>query len=149
MELIKIENLLDKYFEAKTSIEEEKTLQKYFSQAFVPSHLKEYKAMFSYFAANKSETSKKPIKIVSAKSSKKDSKRFNWLSVSAAILLLFATIYFLKPATKLTKEEQKQAQTALIETQKAFQLISENLNKGNKAIAYLNDYEVTKNKIFK
>lgn len=148
MESIKIENLLDKYFEAKTTIEEEKELHNYFTQEDIPSHLQDYKAMFSFFAKNKLETSNKPVQIKNIQSPKNYKKRFNWLQISAAIILLIATIYFIKP-TKISEKEQKQAQTALIESQKAFQLISKNLNKGNKAIAYLKDYEAAKNKIFK
>ena len=143
MDLIKIENLLEKYFEGTTSLTEEDTLQTYFSQAYVPAHLQEYQTMFAYFSNNKAEVSKQPIQV----KTKKKTWQKSWLSIAAAMLLLF-TIYQLTPK-ELTDAERAEAQVAYIETQKAFQLISQNLNKGNNAIAYLQDYEVTKNKIFK
>ena len=50
----------------------------------------------------------------------------------------------------LSVQEQKEAQIAFQETQKAFQLISENLNKGgNVAIAGLGEFEKAQNKVFK
>lgn len=144
MELIKIENLLEKYFEGNTSIEEEKVLHTYFAQAYVPIHLQEYQTMFCYFSENKAEVSNQPIQV---KTKKKTWKK-NWLSIAAAIVLLFA-IYKIVPNDTISSKERAEAERAFVETQKAFQLISQNLNKGNNAIAYLKDYEVTKNKIFK
>ena len=49
MELAKIEILLEKYLEAKTTLAEENVLKKYFSQEDVPVHLLEYKELFNYF----------------------------------------------------------------------------------------------------
>ena len=37
---------------------------------------------------------------------------------------------------------------ALIETQKVFFILSDNLNKGYKSVDYINEYEITRNKIF-
>ena len=42
-----------------------------------------------------------------------------------------------------------EAQKAMKDTQKAFQLLSKNMNKGTAAIAYLDEYQSTTNKIFK
>ncbi len=144
MELTKIENLIEKYFEGNTSIEEEKILHVYFAQIYVPAHLQEYQAMFRYFSENKREISSQPIQV----KTKKKAWEMSWLSIAAAIILLF-TIYKVIPNDTISLKERVEAEQAFVETQKAFQLISQNLNKGNKAIAYLKDYEVVKNKIFK
>ncbi len=144
MELNKIEKLLDKYFDGNTSVTEENILKQYFTKDEVPSHLQDYKAMFSYFAQNKEETSAKTIHV----KTKKKTWNVNWLVTSAAALLLFISVYTFLPKP-LTDAESTEAQLAFNETKKAFQLISDNLNKGNNAIAYLNEYETTKNKIFK
>lgn len=144
MELVKIENLLEKYFEANTSLEEEKVLQTYFAQAYVAPHLQEYQAMFAYFSENKAEISNQQIQVKPTKKT----WQLGRLSIAAVLLLLFSVVYTILPKG-ITESEKREAQMALVETQKAFQLISQNLNKGNNAIAYLKDYEVTKNKIFK
>lgn len=51
----RIEQLLDKYFDGETSIEEEKELREFFRQDEIPAHLKSYADQFSY-----TETMAKP-----------------------------------------------------------------------------------------
>lgn len=46
---MRIEELLNKYFEGNTSTEEEKELRSFFSSGDVPPHLLAYKPMFAYF----------------------------------------------------------------------------------------------------
>ena len=145
MELAKIENLLEAYFDGNTNIEEERILQKYFSQEIVPVHLQEYKLMFDYFAKNKAEKSNQTIQVTPNKKTWK----LSWLSIAASLILLFA-IYKIVPTTdSFTDIERAEAERAYVESQKAFELISKSLNRGNGTIAYLDSYEVTKNKIFK
>lgn len=145
MELAKIENLLEAYFDGNTNIEEERILQKYFSQEIVPVHLQEYKLMFDYFAKNKAEKSNQTIQVTPNKKTWK----LSWLSIAASLILLFA-IYKIVPTTdSFTDIERAEAERAYVESQKAFELISKSINRGNGTIAYLDSYEVTKNKIFK
>ena len=61
MELARIENLLDKYFEAKTTTQEEALLKEYFAQDEVPAHLAEHKEMFNFFSNSSLETSNRTI----------------------------------------------------------------------------------------
>lgn len=145
MELVNIENLLEAYFEGQTSIEDENVLKTFFAQEDVPVHLQEYKLMFDYFAQNKAEVSDQPIQV----NTKTQTWKKNWLSIAAALVLLF-TIYKVVPTTNnFTDKEIAEAQRAYVESQKAFKLISKSLNRGNGALAFAQDYEVTKNKIFK
>jgi len=65
MELARIENLLEKYFEAATTIKEEAVLKEFFAQEEVPAHLLKYKEMFNYFNDSALETSSKSIKLKS------------------------------------------------------------------------------------
>ena len=55
MELIKIEYLLEKYFQGETSIAEEKELRTYFSSSDVAQHLEQYKAIFGYYKLAKEQ----------------------------------------------------------------------------------------------
>jgi len=144
MELANIEKLLEKYLEANTSVQEEALLQDYFSQDTVAPHLYEYKALFTYFGKSKAERFTKTIPLKSRRTN------WKWLSVAAAVVLLFSVYSIQQSSTGLTAQEEKEAMIALQETQKAFQLISQNLNKGeNAAIAGLSEFDKAQSKIFK
>jgi hypothetical protein len=64
----------------------------------------------------------------------------------AAIAVLFVSIFSIYQNNLI---EKKQAELAYMETKKAFDLISFSLNKGNDAIAQLQTFENSQNKIFK
>lgn len=139
MELVKIEKLIEKYLEAETTLKEEVFLKKYFSENEVPSHLEEYKTLFSYFSDSSLDVSNKPITL------SKDRSIISWLAV-AAIAVLFVSIFSIY---QNNINERTQAELAYMETQRALDLISFSLNKGNNAIAQLQTFENSQNKIFK
>ncbi|MGA9269092.1 MAG: hypothetical protein WBV45_00615 [Lutimonas sp.] len=130
MESARIEKLLEKYYEAETTLTEEKELKEYFSKSDVPVHLAEHKQMFNYFNDSSLETSNRSIKL----SNKTIALR--WLSV-AAMLVFFVSIFGLYQQNEAEKEE---ARMAYQETQKALELISKSLNKGSGAIAQLENF---------
>jgi len=138
MELSKIEKLIEKYLEAKTSLEEEKYLKDYFSGENVASHLLEYKELFNFFSDSSLEISNRKIELP------QKSTNLKWLSV-AAMIIFFVGMFSVYQNNITEKEE---ARLAYIETQKALNLISQSLNKGNEAIAQLQTFENTQNKIF-
>ncbi len=137
MESIKIEQLLEKYLNAETTLQEEATLQDYFVNNKVAPHLQEYEALFGYFADNKAERYTKTIQL--------NTKKTNWkmFSVAAAVVLLFS-VY-----TGYQMNQKREAEIAFQQTKEAFELLSNNLNKGTAAFTYLGEYETTTNKIFK
>ncbi|ADY27985.1 MULTISPECIES: hypothetical protein [Cellulophaga] len=137
MELHNIEKLLEKYFEATTTVAEEETLKAYFLQGDVAPHLQEYTTMFTYFSNAKEETFTKQVPLKPRK------RNYKWLSV-AAVAVLVLGIYFGNDY-----REQKEAEYVLQETEKAFSLIAQNLNKGTEKLVYLNKFEEATNKIYK
>ena len=152
MELAKIEKLLDKYFEAETSLKEEAILKDFFNQEDVPAHLTEHKEMFNFFSASSMETSERKIEL-----KKPVNLNLRWLSI-AAMLIFFIGVY---SVYQENEREQEEARLAYMETQKALELISQSLNKGTGAIAQLDKFnkgtqamaqlrtfENTKNKVF-
>lgn len=130
MESARIEKLLEKYYQAETTLKEEKVLKDYFAQSDVPAHLADHKGMFNYFNDSSLETSSRSIKL----SSKTIALR--WLSV-AAMLVFFVSVFSLYQQNEAEKE---QARLAYQETQKALELISKSLNKGTGAIAQLDNF---------
>ncbi|MCB0376674.1 MAG: hypothetical protein KDD04_12200 [Sinomicrobium sp.] len=143
MELANIEKLLEKYLEATTTVAEEQTLKQYFMQEEVAPHLQEYQPMFRYFstAGEERSTRQGPLK------TKKNTWYLQWISV-AAVAVLFFGVYFGSMLTEKDKGTVENPEMAYYETKKALNLIAQNLNKGTEKMAYLNEYEATKNKIF-
>ncbi|MDH3697569.1 MAG: hypothetical protein OER83_05080 [Flavobacteriaceae bacterium] len=133
----KIKILIDKYFEAETTSVEEKELSAYFKSGDVSQELESYKPLFQYLNEAKKEqfTGSVPLK----------PRKFNyrWLSVAAVAVLAFG-IYFGK-----NYQEQREAEFAYNETKRALQLLAQNLDRGNQKVAYLNEFEKTKQKIYK
>ena len=126
MELGNIEKILEKYFEATATVDEERTLRAYFSQEEVAPHLEQYKPMFNYFSMAKEEKYTKQVPL------KPRVNYYKWLSVAAAVVLAFG-IYF---------GNQYQ------ETKKALELLAENFSRGTEKVAYLNEFEQAKQKIY-
>ena len=143
MELANIEKLVKKYENAETSLQEEQELKAFFQKDAVPAHLLEYKAMFNYFDQSSTERYTKSIQLKPRRSN------WKWLSIAATVALL-VSIYTINSPGTISKSERQEAQLAFQETQKAFQLISQNLNKGNTvAFAGLQEFGKAQNKVFK
>ncbi|WP_375324769.1 hypothetical protein [Flagellimonas sp. GZD32] len=140
MELGNIEKILEKYFEASTTVAEEKTLREYFAQDSVAPHLEQYKPMFNYFSIAKEEKYTKQVPL------KPRVNYYKWLSVAAAVVLTFG-IYFGNEYQEAQAEKAK-AEYAYQETKKAFELLAENFSKGTEKVAYLKEFEETKQKIY-
>lgn len=138
MELANIERLLKKYLDAKTTIAEENELKNYFLSDNVAPHLLEYQSLFGYFSASRNEEFTKTIQLKSQK------RNWNWLSVAASVVLL-VSVY----SGYENYQNKKEADLVYSQTMQAFNMLSVNLNKGNDAIAQLQYFENTKNKIFK
>ncbi|MCM4169172.1 hypothetical protein KCTC52924_00059 [Arenibacter antarcticus] len=139
MELDRIEKLLEKYFEATATVAEEETLRDYFKNENIPVHLKQYAPMFQYFSVAKEERFTKQVPLKPRKS------YLEWASVAAVAVLVFG-IYFGNEYSE--KQEQKKAEYAYQETKKALSLLAANFERGTEKVAYLNEFEATKEKIY-
>lgn len=140
MELANIEKLVEKYLNAETTLQEETTLKNYFKEGSVAPHLQEYAYMFNYFAIAKDETYTKTIQLEPKKSKRRN---YKWLSVAASVVLLFS-VYIGKQ-----EYEKYQALKQFEQISKGLKLLSQNLKKGEQAVATLYTYENTVNKILK
>lgn len=136
MELGNIEKILEKYFEATSTVAEERKLREYFAQDSVAPHLEQYRPMFNYFSIAKEERYTKQVPL------KPRVNYYKWLSVAAAVVLTFG-IYFGKQY-----RERKEAEYAYQETKKAFELLAENFGRGTEKVAYLKEFEAAREKIY-
>jgi hypothetical protein len=146
MGLNKIEILLEKYFEGKTTSIDEKELRNYFSSADVSPHLVQYKPLFDYFsvAASQKFTSKIPLQ------SKKPTVA--WLSIAASVVIMLGVatyLYFDKNVANQNLGTYNDPEIALKETQKALAMVSNHVNIGIESVYYIKEYEESKQLIFK
>lgn len=141
MELQNIKQLIEKYFDGTTSLQEEKQLKAYFSSDKVAPELEKYKGLFSYFSKEQQTQTAQEIVI-------RPKTRFNfWLAASVIVAIGLGIVFFQPKEPDLGTFDDPEI--ALQETQKALRLVAENINKGKEKIGYLQEYEKTKNTIFK
>ena len=144
MELANIEELVEKYLDATTTLKEEATLRNYFTGGNVAKHLQEYTSLFNYFGIAKEEQFKKTINLAPKKIKKRNLTLF---SVAASIALLVSI--FVGKQLHDKNEQRKEAQRVYAQVSKGLALLSSNLKKGEKAVAVLFTYENKINKILK
>ncbi len=145
MELRQIEILLEKYFEGETTIQEERELKAYFSSSEVASHLESYKPMFTNFQKQKEIQFTKTLPLQPRKQN-----NVKWIGVAASLVALFSTLlYFNSQSDSEDLGTFSSPEEAFVETQKALNMVSAEVNKGVKSIEVLNEYEQTKKTIFK
>ena len=147
MELDKTEQLLEKYFDGETSIPEENELRAYFSSSDVAQHLEHYKPMFGYFSTAKEQHFEQQIPLTARK------RKVAWISVAASVVVLlgagtFAYFNYSQPRQNRDLGTYDNPEVAFRETQKALEMLSDNVNVGVESVQYINEYEVTRDKIF-
>lgn len=148
MESSKIEQLIDKYFQGETSTAEEKELQNYFSSSEVLPELEHYQPLFAYFSKVKQQVFKPEIKLESKKGLTK------WWAIAASIIVLLgiATYGYLNFNTEEPKQDLgtfDNPELAFAATQKALSMLSTHINTGFGSMQYINEYQYSKNLIFK
>lgn len=146
MESNRIEIILEKYFQGETNSAEELELKKYFSSSDIVPHLGRYKPLFDFFAEAQKQKSSNKLPLQTKK------RNIVWLSVAASVLVLIGmgtfTYFSLQNETEdLGTYENPEA--AFVATQKALALLSENVNVGIESVEYINEYQYSKDLIFK
>ncbi|NER11973.1 hypothetical protein GWK08_00840 [Leptobacterium flavescens] len=134
MELANIEKLLEKYFEAKTTIAEEKALQTYFSQDEVAPHLEDYKPMFDYFSVAKEEQFTRHVPLKPERKS-----IYKWISVAAAAVLILG-VYFSQSPIGVQPDQPSYTEAELKTAEKALAMLSINLNRGVEKVEHLDNF---------
>ncbi len=141
-----IQNLLEKYFEGKTSLREEAELKAYFREGKVPKELESYQALFRYFEDEKQRQLGSRFDDQLFQQLKKEDKPFKIgtifpqvIRIAAAIAMLIGA-FFVYQAIDKTKSstkrvawenyEIKDPQLAFEETKAALLLVSSKLNGG-------------------
>lgn len=148
MESHKIETLLEKYFEGDTTIAQENQLQEYFSSPNVAQHLEQYRPMFGYFSKAREQQFEQTLPLQPRKR-----KAVAWLSVAASVVVLLGVGTFAYNNMQNSSSDElgtyDDPEVAFRETQKALDMLAGHVNTGVESVAYINEYEDSKNLVFK
>lgn len=144
MELNRIENLLEKYFNSETDLEEEKELKAYFAGESIAPHLEKYKHLFDYYIHDAAQQLDKVFHL-----SEKRNYRA-WLSIAAGVAVMLGVFTFVyNQPEDADLGTYNDPQVAFRETQKALSLLSGKVNTGVKSVRYIDEYEKSKDAVFK
>lgn len=139
MNIREINELLEKYEEGLTSLEEEARLKEFFSSAKVPPELEPWKAMFGFFSEAAGETM--PGEAVTAPAAGKvinlQRRSAVPLAAAATLLLLIAIGWFLRPDLTKNPGTFSNPEQAYAETKQVLLAISDQLNTPQPALQKL------------
>jgi len=151
MDINRIKNLLEKYFEGLTSLEEEQELLEYFSEGNeVPAELITYKEHFRFLNASRNLSPATPgFEDRIAKLIDDQDRTFKpviyrkriykyAIAASVAVLVGFAGLFIYQNQFHRSKDTFSDPQLAYIEAQKAILYVSQKMNKGIQPLANVN-----------
>lgn len=141
MVLSKIEQLLEKYDNAETTLAEEAQIRAYFSENEIPAHLESYKMLFQYVSHTKEEQFTKDVpSFENLRGAKDRSKLFQWMAIAAVVLLMLGAYFQVTQMNqKTTLDDLSQEQLmAYNQTMEVFNLVSSKFNKGTNHLGALN-----------
>ena len=167
MEFNKIRELLDRYWDGASTLEEEEELRSFFSKEHphLPADLKEAQALFGYFAAEADipvpEFPEIATLIAQAPPSGKSVVRtmvwHHWMKYAAVVLMAVGIGYGARQFTSrhdgvlaersIDADTYEDPKEAFATTQKALALLSRNLNKGTAQVQKLSYFNEATDKI--
>ncbi|MCB9016905.1 MAG: hypothetical protein H6541_14040 [Lentimicrobiaceae bacterium] len=148
MDWQRIEELLNKYLDGESTLEEEGLLKEYFSRPDVAEEHLIFKAMFSHFTEAGADTTpsfdvaKELNALIEHKwrdeTENRNRRIFKWLGSVAAVLVLVLGLFQLidKPEVKV-KDTFDNPHLAYLETKKALLKVSRAMNSSSSKLKYL------------
>lgn len=144
MESEKIEHILKKFFEAETTLQEERALQEYFNSDHVAPHLQEYTLLFTYFKDSKEAHFPKKVNDTSERK-----KVYSWVAIAASIAIL-AGIFLQKEQRGISDfGSYENPELALEKTKETLKMVSQLMNTGNEDLLYIKEFNAAKNSLLK
>jgi len=138
----RIKNLLDKYWECETTLEEENELREYFNSSNASDSFSETKALFQYFNEQRTIAAKDSrldvhLKVQGDVNKKNDNMRtlvFRVAKIAAGVLVLVAATYLVREEVRKSYPEEivdtySDPELAYQETKKALMMISKSFGK--------------------
>jgi hypothetical protein len=161
MDSKKIEELLSRYWNCETSLEEEQQLREYFRGAAIPEQWKETATLFRYFEENKKKQLNDVAfeahvisKIKAPARGKMASLMFNSMRIAAGVAVLMIAVWFVRnevrkstpPEVVDTYDDPK---LAFEETKKALMMISKSFGTAEEQARKINLFNEAQEEIHK
>ncbi len=157
MDSEKLEELLQKYWDCETSLEEEQQLHEYFRNENVPEKLKDTAALFHYFEQQKSTSvSEQFDRTLMGQLKKPKGKVTNLiqtsLKIAAGIAVLVVAVFFVREEIRKNdvvamEDTYDDPQKALEETKKALLMISKGFGRAEEQAKKINMINEAQDKI--
>lgn len=141
MDYHEVRQLLEKYWSGNTSLEEERSLKIFFSThtTDLPEDLMEVASLFEYYEETALQTMpafSSPWDIKEATGQRRFRILKSYWDYAAIFILILASVWILKPTGKTISQSvaiqdtYQDPEQAMIATQKALQVLANNLNRG-------------------
>jgi hypothetical protein len=131
MDYKQIDNILNKYFEGNSSLEEEKILRKYFASGNIAESHRVYKGMFEYFEKAQNVTNPLPVRL-----NHKPKKYKKYLAGAAAFIIGLGLIGLMQMQTdnldakiKVSNHNPEKQKEAINEIKKFSKKINQGIEK--------------------
>ncbi len=157
MDSKKLEELLQKYWDCETSLEEEKQLQEYFRTEKVPEQWKEAASLFHYFEQQKNKSVNEQFdKTIIGQLKKPKGRVTNLvqtsLRIAAGVAVLVVAVFFVREEIRKTdsvamEDTYDDPQKALEETKKALLMISKGFGRAEQQAKKINLLNEAQDKI--
>jgi len=157
MDSKKLEELLQKYWDCETSLEEEQQLHEYFRTENVPEQLKETAALFHYFEQQKSKAVNQQFdKTLLGKLKKPQGRVTNLiqtsLKIAAGVAVLVVAVFFVREEIRkrdaiAMEDTFEDPQKALEETKKALLMIPKGFGSAERQAKKINLINEAQDKI--
>ena len=153
MDSKQVEAYIEKYWEGKSSMEEERLIRDFYAFGKVPDHLEMYRELFTEdeFSINPDLGKDFDEQVLTRINEEKTSSSWAIYRIAAIglILLITSISIFKMDAGKqqIVQDTVETPEAALAETKKAFLLIAEAMNKGEQHTMILSKFDKTNNKI--
>lgn len=154
-----IEDLLSKYWNCETSLEEEQQLREYFAQEEIPDALKEPAALFRYFHEQKKKSLDDPAfpeipMEVTRKPSRPKTMRlfYNTMRIAAGVIVLVVAGWYIRSEVRQETPQEivdtySDPQLAFEETKRALLMISKGFGTAEEQARKINMFNEAQQKI--
>ena len=138
-----IEELVEKYLEAETSLKEEAILKAYFCSEDVAPQLQQYVPMFSYYRQAKEESYDEEVQGDLGRR-----KIYSWVAVAASIMILLGVV---SRQNQQVSEfgTYEDPELAMQKTREALEMVAGYMNAGTEELGYIQEFNKTTDKIVK